>query len=124
MDASHQEDRKKIMNSSFSSNLPGSKIDFTARKWINSLLQTAATTFASCTVLYSATTGCRTGFYGNHQCTVTILSLPPDPTVLVTAAHCTYMCLDNKNRPLPVRCIAFIFYLNYFHSSYKRIVML
>ena len=46
----------------------------------------------------------RTGFYGDLQCAVTILSLPPDPTVMVTPAHCAYQCLDNKNRPVQVRC--------------------
>ena len=27
-----------------------------------------------------------------HLCAVTLLSVPPQPTVVVGAAHCTYLC--------------------------------
>ena len=31
-----------------------------------------------------------------HNCAVTLFSKPPKPTVLVTSAHCTYICKSNK----------------------------
>jgi len=38
-----------------------------------------------------------------HQCAVNLLSIPPNPTVLVGAAHCTYLCKDGS-RDVPVCC--------------------
>ena len=34
----------------------------------------------------------------DHFCAVTLLSVPPKPTVIVGPAHCTYLCKDGKNR--------------------------
>ena len=31
-----------------------------------------------------------------HHCTVTLLRRPPGPTVLVTAAHCTFLCKSDN----------------------------
>ena len=31
-----------------------------------------------------------------HYCSVTLLSKPPKPTVLVTSAHCTFICKSEK----------------------------
>ena len=37
-----------------------------------------------------------TGTQPEHLCAVTILSVPPQPTVIVSAAHCTYLCKDPR----------------------------
>ena len=34
------------------------------------------------------------GITSEHLCAVTILSLPPQPTIIVGPAHCTYLCKD------------------------------
>merc|ERR1711892_326769 len=34
----------------------------------------------------------------DHFCAVTLLSLPPKPTVIVGAAHCTFLCKNGKHR--------------------------
>ena len=34
----------------------------------------------------------RTGISAEHLCAVTVLSVPPQPTIIVGAAHCTYLC--------------------------------
>ena len=34
----------------------------------------------------------------DHFCAVTLLSVPPKPTVIVWAAPCTYLCKNGKNR--------------------------
>ena len=41
-----------------------------------------------------------------HLCGVTLLSVPPDPTVIVGAAHCTYLCKDTDDQgvSLPSCC--------------------
>ena len=41
-----------------------------------------------------------------HLCAVTLLSVPPQPTVVVGAAHCTYLCkdTDSSGRKLPTCC--------------------
>jgi len=41
-----------------------------------------------------------------HLCAVTLLSVPPQPTVVVGAAHCTYLCkdTDEDGRVLPSCC--------------------
>jgi hypothetical protein len=41
-----------------------------------------------------------------HRCAVNLLSIPPSPTVLVGAAHCTYLCKDST-REVPVCCCSF-----------------
>lgn len=38
------------------------------------------------------------GFNPEHLCAVVLLSIPPNPTVLVGAAHCTYICKNGENR--------------------------
>ena len=39
-----------------------------------------------------------------HQCGVTLLRRPPGPTVLVTAAHCTFLCKSNKTETVANCC--------------------
>ena len=39
-----------------------------------------------------------------HLCAVTILAVPPRPTVVVGAAHCTFTCTDSLRRPQPMCC--------------------
>ena len=39
-----------------------------------------------------------------HLCAVTLLSIPPQPTVVVGAAHCTYICKDIREIAIPVCC--------------------
>ena len=42
---------------------------------------------------------------GEHFCSATLLSVPPGPTVLVGAAHCTLLCWDEEGgRPVPACC--------------------
>jgi len=41
-----------------------------------------------------------------HRCAVNILSIPPKPTIVVGAAHCTYLCKDGT-RELPACCCSF-----------------
>ena len=38
------------------------------------------------------------GATSEHLCAVTLLSVPPQPTVVVGAAHCTYLCKDEDAR--------------------------
>ena len=38
----------------------------------------------------------RRGSEKQHQCAVTLLRRPPGPTVLVTAAHCTFLCKSDN----------------------------
>jgi len=38
-----------------------------------------------------------------HRCAVNLLSIPPSPTVVVGAAHCTYLCKDG-GREVPACC--------------------
>merc|ERR1719350_2723534 len=40
----------------------------------------------------------RKGIHADHLCAVTILSVPPQPTIIVGAAYCTYMCKDGSPR--------------------------
>ena len=39
-----------------------------------------------------------------HFCGVTLLSRPPGPTVLVTSAHCVYICMSEEGRLVPNCC--------------------
>ena len=39
-----------------------------------------------------------------HICGVTLLSRPPGPTVLVTSAHCVYICKSEEGRLVPNCC--------------------
>ena len=39
-----------------------------------------------------------------HLCAVTLLSVPPQPTVVVGAAHCTFLCKDPRGFPLDSCC--------------------
>ena len=39
-----------------------------------------------------------------HYCGVTLLSRPPGPTVLVTSAHCVYICKSEEGRIVPNCC--------------------
>merc|ERR1712106_151962 len=39
-----------------------------------------------------------------HLCAVNLLSIPPKPTVVVGAAHCTYLCKNNKKERVPSCC--------------------
>lgn len=39
-----------------------------------------------------------TDLNADHFCAVTILSVPPKPTVIVGAAHCTYLCKNGMHR--------------------------
>jgi len=41
-----------------------------------------------------------------HRCAVNLLSIPPKPTVVVGAAHCTYLCKDGA-RELSACCCSF-----------------
>ena len=34
------------------------------------------------------------GITAEHICAVTLLSLPPQPTIIIGPAHCTYLCKD------------------------------
>ena len=43
------------------------------------------------------------GLSSSHLCAVTLLSLPPSPTVIVTAAHCTLLC-KSDGRTVPNCC--------------------
>lgn len=45
----------------------------------------------------------RDGDQSRHLCAVTLLSRPPGPTILVSAAHCTYLCSSN-GRTVPNCC--------------------
>ena len=40
----------------------------------------------------------------SHICGVTLLSRPPGPTVLVTSAHCSYICKSEEGRIVPNCC--------------------
>ena len=40
----------------------------------------------------------------SHLCGVTLLSRPPGPTVLVTSAHCVYICKSEEGRLVPNCC--------------------
>jgi hypothetical protein len=44
-----------------------------------------------------------TGPSPQHRCAVNLLSVPPSPTVVVGAAHCTYLCKDGA-REVPACC--------------------
>ena len=37
------------------------------------------------------------GPFAEHKCAVNLLSIPPSPTVIVGAAHCTYLCKDGSS---------------------------
>ena len=39
-----------------------------------------------------------------HYCGVTLLARPPGPTVLVTSAHCTYLCKSREGNIVPNCC--------------------
>jgi len=45
-----------------------------------------------------------TALNAEHFCAVTLLSLPPKPTVIVGAAHCTFLCKNGKHRIDPCCC--------------------
>ena len=38
------------------------------------------------------------GITAKHLCAVTLLSLPPQPSIIVGPAHCTYLCKDGDSR--------------------------
>lgn len=38
------------------------------------------------------------GITAEHLCAVTLLSIPPQPTIIVGPAHCTYLCKDEDPR--------------------------
>ena len=46
------------------------------------------------------------GTSSEHLCAVNLLAVPPNPTVIVGSAHCTYMCkdLDKNGVTLPPCC--------------------
>jgi len=46
------------------------------------------------------------GVNSEHLCAVNLLAVPPNPTVIVGSAHCTYMCKDTDNNgvTLPSCC--------------------
>jgi len=44
------------------------------------------------------------GAIPEHVCAVTLLSIPPKPTVLVGAAHCTYICKNTEQVAIPSCC--------------------
>merc|ERR1719278_379565 len=46
------------------------------------------------------------GVNSEHLCAVNLLAVPPNPTVIVGSAHCTYMCKDTDNNgvTLPACC--------------------
>ena len=44
------------------------------------------------------------GQQSSHSCAVTLLSRPPGPTVLVTSAHCVYICKNEEGRIVPNCC--------------------
>ena len=44
------------------------------------------------------------GQQSSHFCAVTLLSRPPGPTVLVTSAHCTYICKSSEGNIVPNCC--------------------
>ena len=46
------------------------------------------------------------GLGGEHLCAVNLLSVPPQPTVIVGAAHCNFLCRDTDSNGvrLPVCC--------------------
>ena len=46
----------------------------------------------------------RVGQQNSHLCAVTLLSRPPGPTVLVTSAHCAYVCKSEEGRLVPNCC--------------------
>ena len=48
------------------------------------------------------------GITAEHLCAVTLLSVPPQPTIIVGPAHCTYLCKDQGPRGarLPACCCA------------------
>ena len=46
----------------------------------------------------------RLGQQSSHMCGVTLLSRPPGPTVLVTSAHCVYVCKSKEGRLVPNCC--------------------
>ena len=39
-----------------------------------------------------------------HLCAVTLLAVPPQPTIVVGAAHCTYLCKDKQENHRPSCC--------------------
>ena len=47
----------------------------------------------------------------SHICGVTLLSRPPGPTVLVTSAHCVYICKSEEGRLVPNCCYPNVFVL-------------
>ena len=44
------------------------------------------------------------GYNGRHRCGATLLSGPPKKTVLVSAAHCHYICKNNYGETLEMCC--------------------
>ena len=44
------------------------------------------------------------GAISSHFCAVTLLSRPPGPIVLVTSAHCTYICKSQEGNIVPNCC--------------------
>ena len=46
----------------------------------------------------------RIGQQSSHMCGVTLLSRPPGPTVLVTSAHCAFICKSEDGKLVPNCC--------------------
>jgi len=44
------------------------------------------------------------GFRGYHRCGVTLLSAPPQKTILVSAAHCNFICKASDGFPVETCC--------------------
>ena len=44
------------------------------------------------------------GYNGRHRCGATLLSGPPKKTVLVSAAHCNYICKNDYDETLEMCC--------------------
>ena len=46
------------------------------------------------------------GYRGRHRCGVTLLSGPPERTILVSAAHCNYICKNKFGETLEICCVS------------------
>ena len=46
------------------------------------------------------------GSSSEHLCAVNLLAVPPNPTVIVGSAHCTYQCKNDKGAIVPSCCCA------------------
>ena len=44
------------------------------------------------------------GYNGRHRCGATLLSGPPKKTVLVSAAHCNFICKNDFGEHLEICC--------------------